>query len=103
MQHDNASALRRLSTEFAPLRGLWRGLEADLQRMGFSTLAEVRGKDADALAADGCRLAKRPPDPMPRFCFAAIVRFAETGRPVPWWHIPRATAIRDRGAAVTTP
>jgi hypothetical protein len=95
MQHDTVTAISRLRKEFAPLRGLWPGVEADLQRMGFSKLADLRGRDPVALAVDYCKLIGRPFDQMLKYCFAAIVRFAETGEAVPWWHILRTQKIPD--------
>lgn len=90
MQHDTTSTIRRLHAELAPLRGLWAGVEADLQSMGFAALTELRGKDAAVLALDYCRRLGRPVDPLLRACFSAIVRFAETGVPTPWYRILRA-------------
>jgi hypothetical protein len=101
MQHDNAPAVRRLCSELAMLRGLWPGYEADLHRMGFSALAELRGQDANALANDYCRLSGRPVDPLLSSCFSAVVNFAETGVPTPWWRIMRAQAKREREAVVS--
>lgn len=99
MQHDNSAAVRRLRSELARFRGLWPGYEADLVRMGFSALADLRGRDPDTLARDYCRLSGRPADPLLSSCFAALVRFAETGQPTPWWRIARAQAMRE-GEAV---
>jgi hypothetical protein len=66
--------------------------------MGFSALAELRGRDADALAAQYCRLNRRPMDPILTPCFAAVVRFAETGEPRPWWDLLRVQTRREREA-----
>jgi hypothetical protein len=67
--------------------------------MGFSTLADLRGRDPEALANDYCRLTGRPADPLLSSCFAAVIKFAETGEPVPWWRIWRTRAMRE-GEAV---
>jgi len=80
----------RLQRELATLRGLWNGVEVDLRRMGFTRLADFRGRDASALTRDYCRGSGRPFDPTLQACFAAIVRFAETGEARPWWLFQRA-------------
>ena len=95
MQHDSAAAIRRLRLDFAPLRGLWPGFEVDLYRMGFETMADLRGHDPATLARDYCGRLNRPFDPPLKFCFAALVRFAETGEAVPWWHLLRAQSEAD--------
>jgi Pathogenicity locus len=94
MQHDLTPPVQNLRAELAPLRGLWPGVEADLRSMGFSVLADLCGKDPGALALDYCRRLRRPADPLLTSCFAAIVRFAETGVPTPWFHILRAETVR---------
>ncbi len=98
MQHHNAAAVRRLRHQFAQMRGLWPGFEIDLQRMGISDLADLRKRDPAALAADYCRLLGRPSDRLLTYCFAAMVRFAETGEPVPWWYIVRDEDPTEAGA-----
>jgi hypothetical protein len=95
MQHDSAEAIRRLRLDFAPLRGMWPGFEVDLYRMGFTTSADLRGRDPSVLARDYCQRHGRPLDPPLSFCFAAIVRFAETGEAVPWWHLLRAQSAAE--------
>ncbi len=66
--------------------------------MGFHRLADLRGQSAKSLAADYSRRLDRPEDPLMRQYFKAIVTFAETGSPTPWWRIFRAEAAHDRGA-----
>jgi hypothetical protein len=95
MQQDSIAALGRLRSELARFRGLWPGYEADLQRLGISALAHLRGRDPDALTEDYCRLTGRPPDPWLNACFAAVVRFAETGESVPFWRVMRVWAMRE--------
>jgi hypothetical protein len=96
MQTDTISTVPRLRAELAPLRGLWVGIETDLRSMGFTALADLRGRDAAALALEYCRRLDRPVDPLLRYCFAAIVRFAETGEPTPWFRILRAETTLHR-------
>jgi hypothetical protein len=100
MQHDSAATLGRLRSELAGFRGLWPGYEADLQRLGISTLAQLRGRDTDTLAEDYRSLTNRPEDPWLNACFAAVIRFAETGEPVPFWSVMRTRAMRE-GEAVS--
>ena len=100
MQPDSTAALGRLRSELARFRGFWPGYEADLQQMGISALAELRGRDPEALAADYCRMVARPTDPWLDACFAALVRFAETGVAVPWWRVMRVQAMQA-GEAIT--
>jgi hypothetical protein len=99
MQHDSTEAVSRLRSELTMFRGLWPGYEADLLRMGIFTVAELRGRDPDRLAAEYCRVMERPEDPLLSACFAAVVRFAETGERVPYWRIMRDQAMRE-GEAV---
>ena len=116
MQTDEFTAVRRLTHELAPLRGLWPGAVRDFLSMGFTALADFDGQDADKLAETYRGLTNRPADPLFPVFFMAVVRFAETGVPAPWWGIlrtepglawqPRASApgfsrdVRSR-AAVT--
>ena len=102
MQHDSAAALGRLRSELARFRGLWPGYEADLHRLGISTLAQLKGRDPDTLAEDYRRMTNRPADPWLNACFAAVVRFAATGAPVPFWRVMRSWATRE-GEAVSPP
>jgi Pathogenicity locus len=95
MQQSSAPAIRRLRSELALLRGTWPGFEADLHRMGFTALAEFRGRDPDLLATQYCALTGRPADPLLSSCFAALVRFAETGEPRPYWRILRTRSAHE--------
>lgn len=90
----------RLHAELATFPRPWLGYENELQRMGFSRLAELRGRDPTTLARDYCVLLGRPEDPLLGVCFAAIVRFAETGEVIPWWQIMR-TEARDQRQAIS--
>jgi Pathogenicity locus len=90
MQNEQAYVLSRLQAELAPMRGLWHGTEADLFQLGIASLRDLRGKAADSLANAYSALTNRPPDPVLRPYFAALIAFAETGVPAPWWHIARA-------------
>lgn len=98
MQHDNPAAVRRLRSELTMFRALWPDYEEDLCRLGIRTIADLRGRDAEALAGAWCRLAGRPPDPWLTSCFASVIRFAETGERVPWWRIMRARLSREQDA-----
>jgi hypothetical protein len=81
-----------LHQELSALRGLWHGVDRDLNNMGITAIAELRGRDATDLARAYCERAGRPFDPALRACFAAIVWFAETGEARPWWLFLRAEA-----------
>ena len=92
MTDQTNTTLPRLRQELAPLRGLWRNMEADLQRLGIAVLADLRGKQPDALADEYRALAGHPSDPVLLPYFAALVAFAETGVATPWWQILRQRA-----------
>ena len=102
MYHNQSEAVARLSSQLAPLKGLWSGFESDLAAMGVSSLADLTGRSADALMVDYCRRAVRPIDPMLRPCFEAVVRFAETGEATPWWRIARHEAAQERDRIVAS-
>jgi hypothetical protein len=68
--------------------------------MGYSSLADLRGKDPGSLAADYCRRLHRPADPLLRPWFTSIVRFAQTGTPTPWWRIVREEPIVESESMV---
>lgn len=74
------------------MRGLWNGTETDLFRLGIASLEDLRGKAAESLAEAYRALTNRPPDPILRPYFAALIGYAETGVATPWWHIARADA-----------
>jgi hypothetical protein len=100
MHHPRSTAIRGLRRELTALRGLWPGVEADLHSMGYSALADLRGKDPGSLASDYCRRLNRPADPLLRPWFTSIVRFAETGTPTPWWHIVREEPVVESESMV---
>ena len=100
MHQVHSEAVARLSSQLAPLRGLWSGFESDVAAMGVSSLADLAGRSADALMVDYCRRNVRPVDPMLRPCFEAVVRFAETGEATPWWRIARHEAAQERDRIV---
>ena len=87
---DDAAAVRRLSEELLPLRGLWPGAAQELVDLGFAKLADLAGQNAHALAGAYRRLTKRPDDPLFPVFFAALISFAESGVASPWWRILRA-------------
>jgi len=90
MQDTSDMVLARLRSELAPLRGLWHGMESDLLRLGFTSVRDLCGKKAEQVAEAYRTLAGRPPDPILRPYFAALIGFAETGVATPWWHILRS-------------
>lgn len=91
-----------LRSELRALRGLWHGTEIDLQRLGISRLADLRGCDAAELAAAYCKMTTRPMDHALHAYFVALIGYARTGVPTPWWGIMRDEAIRDAARIMTT-
>ena len=89
MQQELPASGNNLRAELTPLRGLWPGIEQDLLRLGIMRLADLCGRDAKSLAEGYCASAVRPFDPLLHPYFTALIRFAETGMPVPWWYILR--------------
>ena len=95
MQDELTKAAQRLRIELRPLRGLWPGVSADLARMGFRSLADLKGRDADHLAQGYRDLANHPDDPVLVAVFRTMIRFAETGVATPWWRVLRAEIQAD--------
>ena len=92
----------RLRMELSALRGLWPCFEADLRRLGYSSLSDLRGRDPESLTQDYCRLMGRPVDTVIRVTFEAAISFAETGAPVPWWRLLRAELAQDRARDIAS-
>ena len=100
MPNDDGSAPRRLRTELAPVRDLSWAFVDELAGMGFSTLSDFRGRQADALARAYCQSTGWPMDSVLCACFVVLVRFAETGVATRVWQILRAEAVLDRERVV---
>jgi hypothetical protein len=98
--HDD-SLTARLRAELSPLRGLWHGIDKDLMRLGVTKLADLRGQNPEQLMHRFCALEGRAPDPMLVPVFSALVAFAETGHPQPWWMEVRRRARADRRALLS--
>jgi hypothetical protein len=96
MQSETRPAVQLLESELLPLRGLWLGTAPDLIRLGITRLHDLRAHSADVLAEAYCRMTGRPTDPVLIPYFAALIDFARTGVPTPWWRLMRAAALRDR-------
>jgi hypothetical protein len=92
MQTDQIETLPTLRQELSALRGLWTGVDQDLNSLGIGGISDLRGRDAAELTRAYCDRVGRPFDPVLKACFAAIVQFAETGEARPWWHSLRAEA-----------
>ena len=99
MQHAREPRPSRLRFELTPLRGLWPDIGTDLQKLGVTCLADLRGRDPDTLLnAYRGGGGGNPDDPILRFVFMSIVNFAKTGIPTPWWQILRADTARTLDA-----
>ena len=60
-----------------------------LQRLGFSSLEELRGQDGDELFERFCALEGTPQDPCLLDTFMAVADFADGGPARPWWEYSR--------------
>jgi Pathogenicity locus len=92
-------AVEAIRSELRPMRGLWPGISVELVKMGFRALADLRGRDPVRLARDYQALCHHPDDPILTTIFKALVGFAETGEPSPWWVYVRAET-RNTGITV---
>lgn len=90
MEPEQFEAVQRLRRELLPMRGLWHGVEEDLVALGVASLGDLRSRPADALLSEYCQKTARPTDPILALVFDALVKFASTGDPVPWWRAWRA-------------
>lgn len=87
-------------------RVAWRALQTmpnvgpamgyDLLRLGIRRPEDLAGRDPDELYAELCRLDGLKHDPCVRDVMAAVVAFAQTGNPVPWWQFSRRRKAEER-------
>ena len=70
----------------------------DLQRLGISTPADLRGRDAYQMYAQLCADTGQRHDPCVIDVFLSITRFMAGGPPQPWWAF---TAERKAALAAT--
>lgn len=59
---------------------------ADLRLLGITDAAQLRGQDAYALHQQLCILTATRHDPCVIDVFLSVIRFAEGGPALPWWH-----------------
>jgi len=86
-------------------RVAWRALQTmpnvgpatahDLLRLGIRRPEDLVGRDPDALYGELAALDGAPPDPCVRDVLAAVVSYAETGLPTPWWHFTPQRKARE--------
>jgi hypothetical protein len=86
-------------------RVAWRALQTmpnvgpaiarDLLRLGIRRPEDLAGQNPDALYDELALLDGAPSDPCVRDVFTAVVEYAETGQPVPWWHFTPDRKARE--------
>ena len=87
----------RLKIELQPMRHLWRGIEADLVRLGVNSLEDLKNRDPGELFQAYCALSGKEFDLCVQDSFTSLVEFAQG---LVAFH-PRAvfSATREKGAA----
>jgi hypothetical protein len=65
-----------------------------LQRLGVSSLDDLRGQDGEELYERFAALEGRPQDPCLLDTFVAVVAFADGGPARPWWEFSRERKAR---------
>ena len=67
-----------------------------LERLGISSLDDLRGGDGEELFARLCELDGRRHDPCVLDTFVAVVAYADGGPARPWWEFSRERKARAR-------
>ncbi len=78
------------------MRHLWRGIEADLVRLGVNSLEGLRDRDPGELFQAYCALSGKEFDLCVQDTFTSLVEFARTGEPRAWWRFTRARSFPQR-------
>jgi hypothetical protein len=94
MPAKNAEA--RLKVELQQMRHLWRGVEADLVKMGVHSLEELQARDPEELYKSYCAQQGQEFDLCVRDTFISLVAFAKTGEPRAWWRFTRERSFPQR-------
>lgn len=76
--------------ELSQIPGVGPSIASDLYRLGIRQVAELRGRDPEALYAELCERAGEHVDRCVLYVFRCAVYFASEGRPDPellkWWN-----------------
>ena len=75
------------------MRHLWLGIERDLASIGVSRLTDLRGQTPEQLCRAYCARSRQQVDDILLDVFTALVAFAETDTPQPWWRFTRQRAV----------
>jgi hypothetical protein len=86
----------RLKIELQPMRHLWRGIEADLVRLGVNALEDLKNRDPVELFQAYCVLSGKEFDLCVQDSFTSLVEFAKTGEPRAWWRFTRERSFPQR-------
>jgi hypothetical protein len=86
----------RLKIELQPMRHLWRGIEADLVRLGVNSLEDLQNRDPAELFQAYCVLSGKEFDLCVQDTFTSLVEFARTGEPRAWWRFTRERSFPQR-------
>jgi hypothetical protein len=86
----------RLKIELQPMRHLWRGIEADLVRLGVNSLEDLKNRDPGELFQAYCALSGKEFDLCVQDSFTSLVEFARTGEPRAWWRFTRERSFPQR-------
>ena len=77
-------------TELRKIPNVGPRTEADLLAMGYTTIESLKGKTAEELYAEECRLRGCQIDRCQLYLYRAVVYFVNTENPDPakckWWH-----------------
>jgi len=88
--------------ELTEIPGVGPAVRADLEALGISRIADLRGRDPEALYRELAEVRGRPVDRCVLYVFRCAVYYASTPRPVPeklkWWAWKDARESRRGGA-----
>ena len=93
MDHEINADVRR-SLQRIPNVG--PAVAADLMRLGITGLADLKGRDPDALYAHLCAMDGVRHDPCMHDTFAAVIAYANGEPAQPWWMFSRRRKARER-------
>ena len=84
------SGKKRVIGDLTQVPGVGPSIASDLCRLGVREVAELRGRNPDALYSELCRQTGRPVDRCVLYVFRCAVYFASEPKPDPemlkWWN-----------------
>jgi Pathogenicity locus len=78
-----------MTSDLTTIPNVGPAIALKLQRLGFDSIAELRGQDGAELFERFCALEGSPQDPCLLDTFMAVADFADGGPARPWWEYSR--------------